>query len=282
MTIKKKPIISAVINTLNEESNIDACLRALQWCDEIIVVDMESDDSTTTIALQYTNKIFSFKRVGCVEPARSFAVSQATGDWILIVDADELIKYSLSEKLVKVASEDQCEVVNIPFKTYIFGEWICHTGWWPEYHPRFFKKGFVDFSDQIHSAFLIKQEARRFHLPPNAENAIEHFAYNDITQFIGKLNRYTTIEASHLYNNKTKFSCYKMFWNGLNEFVIRYLRLKGYKDGFRGLFLSIIMCVYRIISHMKLWEMFENERDNVSERYTRYKNELIDKHQQHK
>ena len=273
--MNKKPIISAVINTLNEESNIDACLRALQWCDEIIVVDMESDDSTTTIVRQYTNKIFSFKRVGCVEPARSFAVSQATGDWILIVDADELIKYSLSEKLVKVASEDQYEVVYIPFKTYILGEWIRHTGWWPEYHPRFFKKGFLDFSDQIHSAFEIKHEARSFHLPPKAENAVEHFAYLDSEHFISKLNRYTSFEARNMFDQGKHFSLFRMLVAGFRGFQVRYISQKGYKDGYRGFFLSLMMGFYRILNYIKLWEFWQNKDESVENKYLKLKEKII-------
>jgi len=281
MRANQKPSISAVINTLNEENNIDACLQALQWCDEIIVVDMESDDNTIAIARQYTNNIFSFNRKGCVEPARRYAVSLASCDWVLIVDADELVPHSLSVKLGNIAKEDLYDLVYIPFKTYIFGEWIRHSGWWPDYHPRFFKRGSVDFSDQIHSQFVIIEEARRYHLPPETENAMEHFAFVDIVQFIEKLNKYTTAEAMHLYETKCSFSCFKMFIGGINEFLRRYFRLKGYKDGYRGLFLSLIMAMYRITSSMKLWEIHENEGANVSYKYRKCKHESINKYHKH-
>ena len=91
--------ISAVINTLNEESNIAFCLETLKWCDEIIVVDMQSEDRTVEIAANFTDKIYNFERVGYVEPARKFAVEQATGDWILLIDADELVPKQLADKL---------------------------------------------------------------------------------------------------------------------------------------------------------------------------------------
>jgi glycosyltransferase involved in cell wall biosynthesis len=201
--------------------------------------------------------------VDCVEPARSFAVSQATGDWILVVDADELIQYSLADKLIKVSIEGNYDVVYIPFKTYISGEWIRHTGWWPEYHPRFFKKGSVDFSDQIHSAFEIKQDARTFHLPPNAENAVVHFAFRDSEHLVAKVNRYTTIEARQMLDNGKHFSLFRMLVAGFRGFQVRYLSQKGYKDGYRGFFLSIIMAFYRTLNYIKLWEYWQNNGEQV-------------------
>lgn len=270
--------ISAVINTLNEESNIAMCLEALMWCDEIIVVDMKSEDRTKEIAANYTDKIYEFDKVGYVEPARKVAVEKATGDWILIVDADELVSITLSKELLKIASNDTADIVFIPFKTYILGAWIKHTGWWPEYHPRFFKRGCVEFSDRIHSDFVLKEGIRRFYLHTDVENAIEHFAYRDLSHFIEKLNRYTTVEASHLYETGIRFSYFKMITAGVNEFITRFLRLRGYKDGHRGLFLSLIMMMYRVIVCMKLWEMAENGTTTVSDRYNQMKTSLIKEH----
>src|SRR5674476_460941 len=100
------PKISCVINTFEEAQNIRFCLEALTWCDEIIVVDMFSSDETLKIAKEYTDKIFLFEQKGYVEPARKFAVEQATGDWILIVDADELISAPLKEQILFQIEKD--------------------------------------------------------------------------------------------------------------------------------------------------------------------------------
>ena len=83
--------ISAVINTRNEEKNIEDCLQTLRFTDEIIVVDMESTDATKEIARGFTDKVFDTSMVSYVEPARNFAIGKATGNWILIVDADETL-----------------------------------------------------------------------------------------------------------------------------------------------------------------------------------------------
>jgi len=267
--------ISAVINTRNEELNIEHCLQTLTWCDEIVVVDMESEDRTVEIARQYTDKIFHHKKVLAFDVARKFAVEKATGDWILLIDADELVPKSLAEKLKAISDHDEADAVLMPFKNYLLGEWNKYTGWWPNPHCRYFKKSVMDFSERIHAYQTLSQSARQIKLPSEAGYAINHYAYKDIVQFIEKLNRYTTIEAAHLYDDKIRFSYFKLFKNGIKEFFDRYIRFRGYKDGTRGLFVSLMMAVYRLVSYMKLWEQYENEQEKVSEKYDRLKMELI-------
>src|SRR5689334_15403747 len=106
--------ISAVINTLNEEKNIANCLKSHNWVDEIIVVDMDSDDKTKELCYKYTKNVFNHKRTGYVEPARNFAIKQATGDWIFIIDADERCPKQLAAKLYEVSSEDRYNFVRVP------------------------------------------------------------------------------------------------------------------------------------------------------------------------
>jgi (heptosyl)LPS beta-1,4-glucosyltransferase len=269
------PKISAVINTRNEEQNIRFCLESLKWCDEIIVVDMESDDKTVGIAREYTDKIYNHEKVLAFDIARKFAAEQATGEWILLIDADELAPKQLADKLKTIADTNEGDAVFIPFKNYLLGEWNKYTGWWPNRHCRFFKKDMMAFSERIHAYQTLKESAREIYLPAKEEYAIHHFAYKDSAQFLEKLNRYTTIEAAHLYAENSGFSYFKLFKNGLKEFFDRYIRARGYKDGPRGLFVSLMMSMYRVMSYIKLWELYENKQENVSEKYIRLKNEIL-------
>ncbi len=269
------PTISAVINTRNEENNIRYCLESVKWCDEIIVVDMESEDKTVAIAREYTAKIFSHEKVLAFDVARKFAVEKATGDWVLLIDADELVPKLLSEKLKVIARNDDTDVVYIPFKTYIMGVWITHTGWWPDYHPRFFKRGSIEFVETIHAFMRVKDSSRKFYLSQDEVNAIEHFAYYDSTHFITKLNRYTTVEALHLYENKIRFSMYRMFAQSGKEFIFRYFIYKGFKDGYRGFFLSVMMAFYRALSYIKLWEKWQNKDTSAELKYAELKNNIV-------
>jgi glycosyltransferase involved in cell wall biosynthesis len=272
------PTISAVINTRNEERNLDSCLLCLNWCDEIIVVDMESEDSTVNIASKYTDNVFSFTKMGYVEPARKFAVEQASGDWIFIVDADELISITLRDKLLESVEKNEADVIHIPRKNYIMGEWIQHAGWWPDYQPRLFRKGMIDFTDQIHGGFKINEKAKMVFLPAQDENGMEHFNYYDAEHFIAKLNIYTNVEAKHLYDEQKKFILKDMCITSLREFYNRYIKTKGYKDGYRGLFLSLMMGYYRIITYIKLWEYWKYEDSSPEINYKNLREKILKKY----
>jgi glycosyltransferase involved in cell wall biosynthesis len=269
------PKISAVINTRNEERNIRYCLEALKWCDEIIVVDMESEDRTVEIVREYTDKIYNHEKVLAFDIAREFAVEQAGGEWILLIDADELVPKTLSVRLRGIAVNDEADAVQIPFKNYLLGEWNRHTGWWPDFHCRFFKKSMMTFSEQIHGYQHLDESAKILYLPPQEEFAVNHFAYRDVQQLLEKLNRYTTIEASQLYDQKKAFKLTKLFTSFFGEIFSRYIKAKGYKDGMPGLLISILMGVYRMVTYMKQWEFYENSNESVEYKYNRLKQDLI-------
>src|SRR5690606_2155884 len=98
-TMTKPSGITVLINTLNEKDNIVECIKTVQWADEILVIDMKSDDDTQALARKAGAKVLSHERVGYVEPARNYGIDKAKHDWIFIVDADERIPKTLAKKL---------------------------------------------------------------------------------------------------------------------------------------------------------------------------------------
>lgn len=266
--------ISAIINTRNEEHNIRYCLETLRWCDEIIVVDMESEDQTIEIARQFTDKIYTHKRVIAFDIARKYAIEKASGNWILLIDADEMITKGLSLQLQSIAKNDSADIVYMPFKTYIMGAWIKHTKWWPQYHPRFFKSNNISFVETLHNYIKESPSTRKLYLDPVEHNAIVHFNYRDASHFIDKLNNYTTIEAMQMYENNEKYTLRRLIRRTWNEFFTRYITSKGYKDGCRGLFLSAMMGFYRFMTVVKLWELHEKSSNSGFD-YVEYRNSII-------
>jgi len=266
--------ISAVINTLNEESNIESCLESVSWCDEIIVVDMYSEDSTDALVRKYTDKIYKHEKVVGFDIARKFAVDKATGDWILLIDADELVPVQLKELLLNVVATDSADVVFIPRKNYIMGDWIRNTGFWPDYQPRFFRSGAIEFTGQVHNFMHIAGGSRTIHLPDDATRAVEHFCYRDAAHFITKLNGYTTIEARQMFDNGKRFSLFRLLAAGFRGFQVRYISQKGFRDGYRGFFLSLMMGWYRTLVYIKLWEL-HNEKQGGAVDYREAKRAIV-------
>lgn len=270
--MKKLPI-SVIVHTLNEEKNIKNCLESVKWADEIVLVDNYSDDGTVDIARNYTDKIFFFERLGYIEPAKKFAMDQTTKEWVLILDADEMVPVKMKKRLQSIMEEDEGDVVSLPHNNYFFGRKLERTGWGPlqDMHYRFYRKSFVTVSDKIHSNPEIAESARIVTIE-KAEEGFVHFNYIDVEQFVKKMNRYTTIEAKALYDAGEKLNSRQLVLRIFDEFKLRYISFKGYKEGFTGLSMSLMMAMYRLTVYMKL-KLMQNYRSKEP------KQEVLDDYQ---
>lgn len=245
--------ISLVVNTRNEESHIANCLNsATSYVDEIVIVDMESTDRTVQIAKEFTSRIFQHPNVGYVEPARNFAIQKAAHEWILLLDADEVIPPVLGTSLKKLISDPNYTYYRLPRRNLIFGRWIKFSGWWPDYKIRLFQKNAVKWSDEIHSIPLTTGRGRD--LEAKETEAIQHLHYDTITQFLTRMDRYTTIEADARINNDQTFEWKNILASPVQEFLRRYFAWQGYRDGLHGLVLSLLQAVSMLVVELKVWE----------------------------
>lgn len=255
--------ISVVINTLNEEENIQRALKSVDWVDEIIVCDMYSTDKTVNIAKERGARIVYFRNTHYVEPARNFAICKAKNDWVLVLDADEEITLSLKEKIIQLLSNNlTSEYIEIPRKNIIFNKWMKASMWWPDYQVRLFKKGSVIWQDKIHSRPLLKGSGLR--LGAEEGFAIVHHNYQTISQFIERMNRYTTIEAKRLTDEGYKFNWKDLIEKPLNEFLSRFFANKGYLDGLHGLSLSFLQSFSFLVVYLKLWELSRFKESDIN------------------
>jgi len=272
----KRPLISVVVNTLNEEKNIARCLNSVKAiADEIVVVDMHSEDKTTQIAKQYGAKIYFHKKTGYVEPARNFAISKATGKWILIIDADEKLTSPLAKKLRKIAGEEsKYECVLIARKNIIFGKWMKNSRWWPDYLPRFFIKGKIKWPNQIHQQPDLSGKMI-YTLVDNEKMSIIHYNYDNLSQFLTRGQRYADVSAQELVNEKGYFLSSKdLLIKPLEEFISRFFVGEAYKDGVHGLALSLLQAWVTLLTYLKVWEMQGYEKKSLDR--TRIKQMLKD------
>ena len=255
--------ISIVINTLNEEENLARCVKSVsKFADEIVVVDMKSTDATRTIARRAGAKVFEHKRMGYVEPARNYAISKAVGDWILVLDADEEIPVELRKKLKQIAQDPDADYYRIPRKNIIFGKWIRHSRWWPDHNIRFFRKGFVEWSEIIHS--VPTTMGRGLDLPADEKNAMVHHHYDTVEQYINRLNRYTSMQAKSLHKERYFFKWRDLVRRPSAEFLSRYFQGQGYKDGLHGLALAALQAFSELVLYLKVWQLGKFKKQSVS------------------
>lgn len=258
--------ISLVVNTLNEEARLEWALRSARpWVDEMIVVDMHSDDRTREIAEAHGARVYLHERLGYADPARAFAIEKATGSWIMILDADEMVPRSLGERLRLIADEDDTDVVAIPFRNFLFGSELHHAGWGrtQDYHPRFFRRSAVSASGAIHDFLSVDPSARVVRLPATDDCSIVHFNYLDVAEFMDKLNRYTTIEARGRARSKGGRAFALLA--ATHEFISRFVIRQGFRDGWRGFYLSLLMATYKIVVGAKVRETAEGRGADAAE-----------------
>ncbi|MBP9758724.1 glycosyltransferase family 2 protein [Candidatus Dojkabacteria bacterium] len=245
--------ISAVINTLNEAKKIGRCLASLKgFANEVIVVDMMSTDSTRDIAKKYGAKVFKHKRVGYVEPARNFAISKARYDWIIILDADEEIPEGLKSYLKKEIKDTKYDYFRLPRKNIIFNKWMKHSGWWPDYNIRFFRKSNVSWGNEIHSIPLTVGQGTD--LPAKEDFSVRHRHYSSVEEYITRMNKYTTIQAKELNKKGVEFKWRFVISKPVSEFLRRYFAESGYKDGLHGLTVCLLQTLSELVVYTKLWQ----------------------------
>lgn len=252
--------ISVVINTLNEERNLpNALASVVTWADDIVVVDMHSEDRTCEIAREFGARVFMHDRIRDFDQARQFAIDQAACEWILILDADEMVVPALSRQLMGYVSSGDADVVVIPRLNYDLGFPMMHSGSGPDQdrQMRFFRQGKLSIDSKIHAFLKPAPSARVKHLPFKDGGYLAHFGFMDTTQFLEKMVRYTGIEAAQAFEEGKKTSSIQMLWKAAKAFLSRYFIYGGYRDGWRGLNMSLYLAGYRIMTYAKLRQLQE-------------------------
>ncbi len=245
-----KPNLSLVVNTKNAAGTLERCLHsAKEVVDEIVVMDMHSTDATTDVAAMFDARVFFHDDVGYVEPARNAAIAAASGDWILILDADEILSEQLRDQLIKLISDPEADAYFLPRQNIIFGKFM-HTGWWPDYQLRLFRRDAVTWLPQIHS--VPKVSGKAIYLPPDEKVAIIHYNYNGIDEYWDRAQRYAAIVAAQ--NATAADKDLDPLGAFFTELLNRYYAQSGCQDGRHGEFLSILQGCTSVMEVAQSWE----------------------------
>lgn len=265
------PGISVVINTLNEEKNIGECIDSVSGlADEIVVCDMHSDDRTAEIAAEKGARIVLHHRTGIVEPARKFAISQASREWVLVLDADERMTAPLGERLKAVVRDNSCDVVSFWSLYWYFGGWVHHGGFFSGQWRRFFRKQvYLDTyrasDEQVHHNFESLSRSERILKLPKSY-FIKHYAYPTVEKYLIKtLGAYAQIEGREYVLAGRGFSFLRMTGEPVKEFLSRYIVRQGFRDGMRGFVLACLYSGYRFAVWANVWFLQIEKRNEKND-----------------
>jgi glycosyltransferase involved in cell wall biosynthesis len=271
--------ISGLIIAKNEARLIGQVVRNLRTvADEVVVADMASVDDTADLARAAGARVLSVPDFGFLEPARALAEAECSNEWILNLDADELLPSPLARRLRDVAEQGDVDVVVISRLNFMIGSPVRSAGWGPESDrlKRFYRKGAIEHSSRIHQGVPLRAGTRVLELPTDDSLSIWHFNYVDWDHFLNKLNRYTGVEAAAMIESEQPVPpALQVVKICGKEFLRRFVRQRGYKDGYRGAVLCLLMAMYRLMVFAKAQQLQDvGDSAAIRARYARIAAEL--------
>jgi glycosyltransferase involved in cell wall biosynthesis len=249
--------LTVIILTLNEEHNIRACLESARWADELIVVDSGSTDRTVEIARSFTPKVIDVAWEG-YGAARNHALTAASGDWILWLDADERVTPALAEEIRNLLREDGRSINGyaVARRAYFLGRWIRHSGWYPGRVVRLFRRGTGHFSEtRVHEQLHLDGASA------STQHDLVHLTDPDLHHYFAKFNRYTSLAADDMAAAGRAFRLRDILLRPPFTFVKMYLLRRGFLDGFEGFILAVLSSAYVFTKYAKLWERSRKNKE---------------------
>ena len=253
--------VSVVVSAYNEEKKLEDCLKSVKdVASEIVVIDNTSSDKTNQIAKKYTDKVFIRENNLMLNVNKNFGFTKATGKWILNLDADERVTDELSKEILDLDENMSTNGLLIPRKNILFGKWIRHSIWWPDYQLRLFKKNKGKFEEKhVHELLTLEGEAEKLMAP------IEHLNYQTVSQYLYKLEHiYTESEVENIIKSNKKLGWHDALRMPAQDFMKTYFFQQGYKDGLHGLVLSLLQAFYMVVVFAKVWEKQGFEEKEIS------------------
>lgn len=243
-------MLSLTVITLNEEKNLARCLSSVKGlADEIIVVDSGSTDKTVEIAKDFGARVYK-KKFDNYANQKNFTIQKARGDWILSLDADEEITPKSKEEINKAIKNNEFDAHSMPRKNIILGKFIRFSRWQPELdrHVWLFRKGSGEWAGEVHEEFVVRGKVGKLKYPKI------HHQCETVSEFLGMINRYSQLDVEKRIKKGTKFSLFKLFFDPVYNFLVRYFYRLGFLDGWRGFVLSYLMAIYHVSVWVKIWE----------------------------
>lgn len=250
--------LSVIILTKDEEKNIKDCIESVAFAHEIVVIDDNSTDKTREVAEKLGAKVYK-RKLDDFASQRNFGLTKVTGDWILYIDADERVPKELAHEIVEAINSQNDFFYKIPRKNKIFGKYLEHTDWYPDYQYRLFEKGKGKWDRKVHEQLQTKSSGREL------EKAITHDNYDTVQQFIDKnFGIYADYEAELLISSGYKFRVMDLIAKPINEFLRRFFATKGYLDGVHGMVASVLVSFGTFVVYAKVWEKQGFKEESLS------------------
>jgi glycosyltransferase involved in cell wall biosynthesis len=243
--------LSAIVITRNEEKRISDCLASLAFADEIIVVDNGSSDATREIARTAGARVHDAPDWPGFGPQKNRALDLATKAWVLAIDADERVTPELREEIQAVVrSASREDAWDMPRRSSYCGQFMAHSGWYPDRVTRLFRRGSARFSEDVVHERLVTDGA-----VGHLRHHLLHETFEDLSAVLVKVDRYSTLGAQRLLQQGRRTSLAGAIAHGAWAFLRTYLLQRGFLDGRMGFVLAVSNAEGTYYRYLKLWLM---------------------------
>ncbi|MCK4863954.1 MAG: glycosyltransferase family 2 protein [Gammaproteobacteria bacterium] len=243
--------LSVTLIVKNEEKNLAECLDTVTWADEIVVLDAGSEDRTIEIAKQYTDKVYINADWQGYGIQRQRLQEFSSGDWILMLDADERLTSELISTIKNALNADDRNLVYaLPRLSWCFGDFIRHSGWYPDYVTRLYAKDKAQYGEQlVHEKLEYGKGMKLVKL----KGDLLHYTYRDLEHYLVKSAGYASAWAEQRQKKGKSSSLSQGFLHGVACFLKMYVFRLGFLDGRQGLLLAMLSGHSTFAKYADLW-----------------------------
>jgi Glycosyl transferase family 2 len=246
--------VTLCVSTRNAAPLLAGCIDSVRgWVSEIVVVDMESSDSTLEVARSYGATIVQAPAAGWAEPGRQSGIDAATQPWILVLDADERAAAGLRSLAAEYVGRDELAGVRLPRQNFQLGWWVPGSGIWPDWQLRLFRGARTTWPGlRTHEGPTVDGKVER--APALAENAIVHHSFASVGDWLRSANHYTDLEAERLAGAGRRASLPRLIAVPLARFIQSFAVARGYRGRRYGLAMALMSACYWLVAELKVWE----------------------------
>lgn len=249
--------LSVVVITRNEEANIGDCLASVDFACERIVVDSGSTDATVRLAEAAGARVVGTADWPGFGAQKNRALALATQPWVLSIDADERVPPALRDEILAVlARPEVADAWAMPRRSSYCGQFMAHSGWYPDHVTRLFRRGTARFSDDLVHERLITDRP-----PARLRHDLMHHSFTDFASVLDKVNRYSSAGAERMRDQGRDASFGGALAHGLWAFLRTYVLRLGFLDGRLGLALAISNAEGTYYRYLKRWLMQQRARE---------------------
>ncbi|EJL6470480.1 glycosyltransferase family 2 protein [Vibrio cholerae] len=253
-----KPTLAVALIVKNEARHLDECLQTVHdWVDEIVVLDSGSNDETEQVARRYTEKFYVNAKWPGFGPQRQLAQSYVQSDYVLWLDADERVTPELKQSILQaVAANKPDTLYQFARLSWVFGRFICHSGWYPDRVLRLYPTQLTRYNDAlVHEKVHVEPSMK---VETLAGDAI-HYTYNDVHHYLVKSAGYAKAWADQRQAKGKKASLSQGIVHAVGCFLKMYLLKRGFLDGKQGFLIALLSAHSTFVKYADLWARDNDE-----------------------